>query len=50
MLDGVTTNPSLVAKEGYSFREALVEISDLVNGPVSAEVVSVEENVRRVER
>ncbi|MGQ0667367.1 MAG: fructose-6-phosphate aldolase [Nitrospiraceae bacterium] len=43
VLDGVTTNPSLVAKEGRSFREALIEICHLVNGPVSAEVVSVEE-------
>lgn len=44
VLDGVTTNPSLVAKEGRSFRETLVEICHLVNGPVSAEVVSVEES------
>src|SRR5689334_7991351 len=44
LLDGVTTNPSLVAKEGRSFREALVEICHLVNGPVSAEVLSVEED------
>ena len=43
LLDGVTTNPSLVAKEGRSFRDALVEICHLVNGPVSAEVVSVDE-------
>lgn len=42
VLDGVTTNPSLVAKEGRSFREALVEICQLLNGPVSAEVVSLE--------
>lgn len=44
VLDGVTTNPSLVAKEGRSFHETLVEICHLVNGPVSAEVVSVEES------
>ena len=44
VLDGVTTNPSLVAKEGRSFHEALVEICHLVDGPVSAEVVSVEES------
>lgn len=42
VLDGVTTNPSLVAKEGRSFREALVEICNIVDGPVSAEVVSLE--------
>jgi len=42
LLDGVTTNPSLVAKEGRSFRDVLVEICNIVDGPVSAEVVSVE--------
>jgi transaldolase len=42
VLDGVTTNPSLVAKEGRSFREVLLEICNLVDGPVSAEVVAVE--------
>lgn len=42
VLDGVTTNPSLVAKEGRSFREVLLEICNIVDGPISAEVVSVE--------
>ena len=42
VLDGVTTNPSLVAKEGRIFREALIEICNLVDGPISAEVVSLE--------
>jgi transaldolase len=42
VLDGVTTNPSLVSKEGRSFRDVLLEICQLVDGPVSAEVVSVE--------
>ena len=42
LLDGVTTNPSLVAKEGRVFREVLVEICNIVDGPVSAEVVSLE--------
>jgi transaldolase len=42
LLDGVTTNPSLVAKEGRVFRDALVEICNLVDGPISAEVVSLE--------
>ncbi len=42
MVDGVTTNPSLVAKEGREFKELLEEICSIVNGPVSAEVVSVE--------
>jgi transaldolase len=42
LLDGVTTNPSLVAKEGRVFREVLVEICNIVDGPISAEVVSLE--------
>lgn len=39
LVDGVTTNPSLVAKSGRKFRDVLLEICDLVKGPVSAEVV-----------
>ena len=39
LVDGVTTNPSLVAKTGRKFREVLLEICDAVKGPVSAEVV-----------
>lgn len=42
LLDGVTTNPSLVAKEGKNFRELLDEIIKIVDGPISAEVVSVD--------
>ncbi|MBH0191126.1 MAG: fructose-6-phosphate aldolase [Nitrospira sp.] len=42
ILDGVTTNPSLVVKEGRSFKEMLQEICKIVDGPISAEVVSVE--------
>lgn len=42
LLDGVTTNPSLVAKEGRVFREVLMEICNIVDGPISAEVVSIE--------
>ncbi len=38
LLDGVTTNPSLIAKEGAKFDERIVEICELVQGPVSAEV------------
>ncbi len=41
LVDGVTTNPSLVAKSGKKFRDVLLEICDIVKGPVSAEVVSV---------
>jgi len=48
ILDGVTTNPSLVAKEGRDFIEVLKEICSVVPGPVSAEVVgtTTEEMVR----
>src|SRR5689334_9884760 len=42
LLDGVTTNPSLVAKSGKKFLEVLAEICDLVPGPVSAEVAATE--------
>lgn len=42
LLDGVTTNPSLIAKTGRSREEVIVEVCDLVDGPVSAEVVAVE--------
>lgn len=42
VLDGVTTNPSLVAKEGRGFKELLKEICSIVHGPVSAEVVATE--------
>ena len=40
IIDGVTTNPSLVAKAGRRFRDSLMEICDVVRGPVSAEVLS----------
>lgn len=42
VLDGVTTNPSLVAKEGKDFRALLDEICAIVDGPISAEVVSTD--------
>jgi len=42
IVDGVTTNPSLVAKEGKNFQELLKEIVSIVNGPISAEVISTE--------
>ncbi|CAG0908804.1 unnamed protein product [Cyprideis torosa] len=42
MVDGVTTNPSLVAKENRPFKEILKNICAVVDGPVSAEVVSLE--------
>ena len=42
LCDGVTTNPSLINKEGRDFKEVIGEISRLINGPVSAEVTSYE--------
>ncbi|MCK5246222.1 fructose-6-phosphate aldolase, partial [Candidatus Bipolaricaulota bacterium] len=42
LVDGVTTNPSLVAKEKRSFRDIIIEICELVDGPVSAEVIGLE--------
>jgi transaldolase len=42
MVDGVTTNPSLIAREKKPFEEIIAEICKLVDGPVSAEVVSLQ--------
>lgn len=42
VVDGVTTNPSLVAKTGRPFKEVLVDIYEVVDGPISAEVVSTD--------
>lgn len=42
MVDGVTTNPSLIAKESGEFKEIIANICKLVEGPVSAEVISLE--------
>ena len=39
---GVTTNPSLIAREGRDFKEVIKEITEIVDGPISAEVVSLE--------
>ncbi len=42
LLDGVTTNPSLIAKSGRDFKEVIGEICELVDGPVSAEVAALD--------
>ncbi|MDH3624706.1 MAG: fructose-6-phosphate aldolase [Myxococcales bacterium] len=42
VIDGVTTNPSLVAKTGRPFKDVLVDICEVVDGPISAEVVSTD--------
>lgn len=44
ILDGVTTNPSLVAKTGKPFKSVIKEICSIVEGPVSAEVVAIEKD------
>lgn len=42
MVDGVTTNPTLIAKEGREFKEIITEICSIVDGPISAEVISLD--------
>ena len=42
MVDGVTTNPSLIAKEDGEFKQIIADICNIVDGPVSAEVISLE--------
>ena len=42
---GVTTNPSLIAKEGRDFQEVVTEITSIVDGPISAEVISLDSKV-----
>jgi transaldolase len=42
LVDGVTTNPSLIAKSGRRFEEVIKEITQIVDGPISAEVISLE--------
>ena len=42
IIDGVTTNPSLIAREGRDFREVVEEICSIVDGPISAEVISLD--------
>src|SRR5258706_16047764 len=46
LLDGVTTNPSLLAKSGKPMKKALAEICEIVDGPISGEALSVDyENI-----
>jgi transaldolase len=42
MVDGVTTNPTLIAREDKPFEEIIAEIAELVDGPISAEVISLD--------
>jgi len=42
IIDGVTTNPSLIAKSGRVFKDVVKEICEIVDGPISAEVISME--------
>jgi len=43
ILDGVTTNPSLIAKEGKPFKDTILEICSIVDGPVSVEVTALDQ-------
>ena len=49
VIDGVTTNPSLVSKEGRDFKQVITEICSIVDGPISAEAVSLEADKMVVE-
>ncbi|HEY4546280.1 MAG TPA: fructose-6-phosphate aldolase [Pedomonas sp.] len=49
LLDGVTTNPSLIAKSGRNFLEVVAEIASIVDGPVSAEVVAMDHETQMKE-
>lgn len=42
LVDGVTTNPSLIAKSGRDFKEVITEITQIVDGPISAEVIALD--------
>lgn len=42
LLDGITTNPSLIAKSGRKYRDVVVEMCEIVNGPISAEVLATD--------
>lgn len=42
LVDGVTTNPSLIAKSGRDFKEVIIEITSIVDGPISAEVIALD--------
>ncbi|HMB17100.1 MAG TPA: fructose-6-phosphate aldolase [Pelovirga sp.] len=42
LVDGVTTNPSLIAKSGRDFKEVITEIAGIVDGPISAEVIALD--------
>lgn len=49
LLDGVTTNPTLIAKSGKNFKDVILQICDVVDGPVSAEVASTDYETMRKE-
>ena len=49
LCDGVTTNPSLIKKSGRDFKEVIAEICEIVDGPVSAEVIATETEVMLAE-
>ncbi|KMO52184.1 transaldolase, partial [Lacticaseibacillus rhamnosus] len=52
LVDGVTTNPTIISREGRNFEEVVKEIANLVPGPISAEVTAMkpEEMIRQAEQ
>lgn len=42
LVDGVTTNPTIISKEGRDFKEVITEICGMIEGPVSAEVIALD--------
>src|SRR6476619_325692 len=44
LVDGITTNPSLIAKTGRKYKDVVVEMCEIVKGPISADVLSVEDD------
>jgi transaldolase len=51
LVDGVTTNPTIISKEGRDFKEVIIEICGMIDGPVSAEVIALDtENMVREAR
>src|SRR5438270_10707460 len=49
LVDGVTTNPSLIAKSGRKYNDVVVELCEIVNGPISAEELSTSYDEMMVE-
>ncbi|MDP5370547.1 MAG: fructose-6-phosphate aldolase, partial [Pseudomonadota bacterium] len=42
LINGITTNPTLIAKSGRAFKDVIIEMCELIDGPVSAEVAALD--------